>query len=56
MFLKGYSVIVTVAAVAMYAHIRHVEGWIAGMRAVLTAQSDETETMDKTEESSDENN
>lgn len=44
MFWKVYSGIVTIAAVTMYAHIRHVEGWVAGMKAHIIAEAANAET------------
>ena len=38
MFWKIYSGVITAVAVGMYAHIRHVEGWVDGMRIALDAQ------------------
>ena len=33
-----YSGVITAVAIGMYAHIRHVEGWVDGMRIALDAQ------------------
>ena len=38
MFWKIYSGVITAVAIGMYAHIRHVEGWMDGMQIVLDAQ------------------
>ena len=38
MFWKIYAGVATAVAVGMYAHIRHVEGWINGMQIALDAQ------------------
>ena len=52
MFWKIYTGVVTFAAVCMYAHIRYVEGWVAGMGVAVDAQL-KAET--KTEEINSEN-
>ncbi len=38
MFWKIYAGAVTAVAVGLYAHIRHIEGWMKGVGALIDAQ------------------